>query len=294
MGGWLHFNRGDRRAFPVLVLLLAAVGALVYGLLRRPAVNDVPVSGRERAEIDRFVQQQPSAPPRAARPAAGPAPRLFRFNPNTADSATFVRLGLKPWQARAAVHYRQAGGRFREKDDFARLYGLDRQQFLRLRPYIDLPEQVAETLPPQRPLGAGRGSFKLQEGQTIELSTADTAQLRRIPDIGPYWARRIADYGRRLGGYVSLAQLGEIEGLPAGTQRYLTLSPAPPRRLDLNRADFHQLLAHPYLNYNQVRAIVNRRRRFGAFRSLSQLLTDSAFTHADVERLSPYVTLGRP
>lgn len=33
------------------------------------------------------------------------AARLFRFNPNTADSATFVMLGLRPRQAMAIIHY---------------------------------------------------------------------------------------------------------------------------------------------------------------------------------------------
>lgn len=294
MGGWFHFPRSDRRAFPVLALLLVAAGVLVYGLLRRPETPDVPVSRSERAEIDSFVLRQNVATIRAHDSAAILSPRLFRFDPNTADSAAFVRLGLKPWQARAAVRYRHAGGHFDVKDDFARLYGLSRSQFLRLRPYIDLPERRPDALLPRPADKARPAPYKLQAGQTIELSTADTALLRRIPGIGPYWARRIVDYGRRLGGYVSLAQLSEIEGLPEGTQRYLTLSPVAPRRLDLNRADFRQLLSHPYLNYGQVRAIVNRRRRFGAFRSLTQLLTDTAFTRADVERLAPYITTDIP
>ena len=49
------------------------------------------------------------------------AARLFRFNPNTADSATFVMLGLRPRQAMAIIHYRNAGGRFRKKEDFKRI-----------------------------------------------------------------------------------------------------------------------------------------------------------------------------
>ena len=68
------------------------------------------------------------------------AARLFRFNPNTADSATFVMLGLRPRQAMAIIHYRNAGGRFRKKEDFKRIYTISEGDYDRLFPYMELPQ----------------------------------------------------------------------------------------------------------------------------------------------------------
>ena len=45
---------------------------------------------------------------------------------------------------------------------------------------------------------------KFPEGIRVELNTADTATLKKIPGIGSYYARRIVDYRNRLGGFVSV------------------------------------------------------------------------------------------
>ena len=46
----------------------------------------------------------------------------FKFNPNTASLDDFVRLGFSEKQARSILNYREKGGRFRRKSDFAKSY----------------------------------------------------------------------------------------------------------------------------------------------------------------------------
>ena len=58
--------------------------------------------------------------------------------------------------------------------------------------------------------------IKLHPGQTIELNRADTTALKRIPGIGSYYARKIVQHRDKLGGFVSIAQLEELENLPMG------------------------------------------------------------------------------
>ena len=60
----------------------------------------------------------------------------FFFDPNTADSLTFFRLGLQRWQVRNILRYRARGGVFQRKEDFGRVYGLTAGQYHRLAPYI--------------------------------------------------------------------------------------------------------------------------------------------------------------
>lgn len=56
---------------------------------------------------------------------------------------------------------------------------------------------------------------KLHNGEHLVLNTADSAALVTVPGIGPYFARKVIWYGERLGGYVSVDQLDEIEGFPS-------------------------------------------------------------------------------
>ena len=62
---------------------------------------------------------------------------------------------------------------------------------------------------------------KIRRGEHIVLNTADTTALKTIPGIGSYFARKIVEYGERLGGYVSVDQLDEIEDFPLDAKRYL-------------------------------------------------------------------------
>lgn len=131
---------------------------------------------------------------------------------------------------------------------------------------------------------------KLTAGTTINLNTADTLLLQRIPGIGPAYARSIVGYRDRLGGFISATQLTEIEYLPAGIEKWCRVeSSTPIRRLALNRATFKELIRHPYLNYEQVKAIVNRRQKMGDLRGWKDLGNSPHFSPRDTMRLSPYV-----
>ena len=46
----------------------------------------------------------------------------FPFNPNTVSGEELCRLGFSEKQAQAILHYREKGGRFRRKEDFARSF----------------------------------------------------------------------------------------------------------------------------------------------------------------------------
>lgn len=222
---------------------------------------------------------------------------LFPFDPNTADSTDFERLGLQPWQIRNIYKYRAKGGIYRQPTDFGRLYGLTVEQYRRLEPYIQIRGDY-------RPATAVVGNtptyeqynrdtllypIKLKEGEHIVLNTADTTLLKKVPGIGSRWARRIVAYGKKLGGYVAVEQLREIDGFPEDAIPYFTVSRPQPERLNLNQLTLNQLRQHPYLNYYQARAIVDYRRLKEKIENLDQLNLLKDFPPYAIERLKPYV-----
>ena len=224
---------------------------------------------------------------------------LHPFDPNTADSATLVRLGLHPRLARRICRYRAAGGRFRHARDLARIYGMDTAALRRLRPYIRIAAAPGAnpSFRKPRPLEKSHYAYtpypsrKLPRGRQLDLNAADSAELLRVPGVGPYFARRIVRYRERLGGFVSPEQLREIPNLPDSVQTWFRVTAEKARSpLRLNSATFRELLRHPYLNYEQVKAIVNYRERQGALQTLQELSLSGAFTPVDLERLTPYVS----
>lgn len=130
---------------------------------------------------------------------------------------------------------------------------------------------------------------KIREGEHVVLNTADTTALKTIPGIGPYFARKIVQYGERLGGYVNIDQLDEIEDFPLESKQYLVVQDAQPKKLNINQLSLNELKRHPYINYYQARAIEDYRRLHGPLKSLNDLRLSKDFPPKAIERLMPYV-----
>lgn len=222
--------------------------------------------------------------------------KLSAFDPNTADSTQLLSLGLQPWQVRSIYRYRAKGGIYRQPSDFARLYGLTVKQYKELLPYIHISDEykpAAEVYGRTDAVRSGRDTLrypvKLQPGQYVTLDDADTASLRKVPGIGRYYASRIVRYRNDLGGYVSVAQLSEIEGIPEAALSYFRVTGGAVRKLNLNRLTLNELKHHPYINFYQARRIIDYRRLKGPLHSIDDLRLLKDFSQRDIERLRPYV-----
>jgi competence protein ComEA len=67
-----------------------------------------------------------------------PTLHLFKFDPNTIDSANAIQLGIPIKQVNTLMHYREKGGRFYKKEDILKLWGLDPVIAHQLIPFIEL------------------------------------------------------------------------------------------------------------------------------------------------------------
>ena len=111
---------------------------------------------------------------------------------------------------------------------------------------------------------------------TIDLNTADTALLQQLYGIGPSFAGRIVEYRDKLGGFVTKEQLLEVYAMDSaryeGFKNRITVdSSFSPNKLRINYDSFKTLFRHPYLNYEEVKKIVNYREHKGLITSWRQL-----------------------
>lgn len=303
-----YIHKSDRQVLLAL-LTVAAIAIVAICLLGQdPQLpEEVGVDSLQQPSAplrpgyaDEYSQDRRRKAPIVYRQAEELPHERFVFDPNTADSTQLLSLGLQPWQVRNIYKFRSKGGVYRKKSDFARLYGLTAKQYRELEPYIRIsPDyQPAATLfakesdsvsdqesSPSHPAA----SPKLAEGETIDLNTADTVALKRVPGIGSYFARRIASYRKRLGGFVSTEQLAEIEGFPPSAKTFFTVTASAVHRFNINRLTLNELKRHPYMNYYRARAIVDHRRLSGPIHDLSELRLLPEFPSEVIERLRPYV-----
>ena len=289
MREFFYLQKSDRKVIlALLTVIVIALGVILF--TGSPRTSDISGNSRDSSHI-RNASNSPLPVRQVER---------FFFDPNTADSAQLRRLGLQTWQIRNIYKYRAAGGIYREKTDFARLYGLTVKEYRELEPYIRISSDYlpAATLVKESATATAKHDTtfvhhypqKIAETAHVVLNTADTTELMTVPGIGPYFARKIVQYGQRLGGYVNVDQLDEIENFPAESKRFLVVEGATPQKLNVNKLTLNELKRHPYINFYQAKDITDYRRLHGPIKSLQDLRLLKDFPQAAIERLLPYVT----
>lgn len=290
---FFYLQKSDRQI--IILLLCIIVAAVVVVVVTDRQEEPTPQSGLAMVEKQggRTGTGHSSQPYYQGEPRQ---PERFPFDPNTADSTQLLRLGLQPWQVRNIYKYRAAGGVYREPRDFAKLYGLTLKQYRQLEPYIRISE---EDMPADRyfykyePIEERdtlKYPIKLEPQERVNLNTADTTLLRKVPGIGHYFARKIVEYRERLGGYYRVQQLLEIEDFPESAISFFVIPDGTPlRKFNVNRLSLNDLKRHPYISFYQARAILDYRRVHGSLESLQQLSLSKDFPPEAIARLEPYV-----
>jgi DNA uptake protein ComE-like DNA-binding protein len=137
---------------------------------------------------------------------------------------------------------------------------------------------------------------KYPAGTLVELNTADTLVLKKVPGIGSTFARRIVKFRDLLGGFYTVSQLQEVYGM--NDEHYQALRPwfhvdtLYIAKLSVNRLSYDLLIKHPYLNPAQTRTICRLRQQKGKLPGWESLQLLDEFSAADIARLKAYLSFG--
>ncbi len=205
---------------------------------------------------------------------------LFEFNPNTIPIDSLQMLGFSQKQAATVIHYRDKGGKFLKKRDFAKLYVVDEAKYLLLEPYIKLPDSVAgEKVQATKRRGftkreRAKPSAKTKEHSVRENSTKGysttnnfTREYSKTQNSKTGYSTK--EYLTRDDFKTENSTTGNYrrESHKAGnTTKYNTTS------IDLNEADSVALMAVKGIGPYFCREILKLREKLGSFAHTEQLL----------------------
>ena len=297
----IRLTKSEMAGFIVLLILIATAAIIIHhrDIFFKQEKQISPLSRQEIKELESFAQQITADSINRTKELHSKIKSKeispFFFDPNTSDSANLIKLGLQSWQISNMLKYRKKGGRWKNPDDFAKLYGLSTKDFNALKPYIKIaksPKEIASERHRQITDSIHRSyPKKYEEGTILSLNEADTTALKGIPGIGSYYASKICKYRERLGGFIKISQLKEIEGLPEDIEKWFTIPQQPKiTQISINSSNFKSLVRHPYLNYEQVKAICNYIHKYGKLNNWEELSNNENFKEEDFERLRPYFT----
>lgn len=135
---------------------------------------------------------------------------------------------------------------------------------------------------------------KYPAGTVIELNTADTTTLKKVPGIGSTFAKRIIKYRDLLGGFYSVTQLREVYGIDEERYQHLHqwfhADRAFIAQLPVNDLPSDSLARHPYINYKQAKTIYKLRKQKGRLSGWENLHLLEEFNKTDYERLKNYLS----
>ena len=314
------FTASDRRAMTVLavVAVLAVLAIAFWGTAPQHDAQSNPVANTHDSVpglVEGTFSTQHSASsasqPTSVHNTLNPAP----FDPNEVDSATLVSFGLSPKKVHTFMRYRGAGAVFRKPGDIARCYSFSAEDVERMLPFVRIAECYSSESRESRESRYSRNSRESRESREsrysmedrgsgvprvysnkftsltkVNINTADTALLRRIPGVGEGIASMILNLRQKLGGFTSVSQLSQIQYVSPEMMEWFEVGENDSIRcIHINTASFKTLVSHPYISSDQTKQILNYIRLYGPIENLATLRSTNIFTADELERLSPYL-----
>ena len=284
------FGVSTSEARGVFILFLIILVSLITPFALRQFTFDSTQSPLEQQRLDSLV---------AVMKASFYTPSdtiLFRFDPNRISEYSLVLLKFEPRVAKRLVHYREKGGRFHYKEALYKIYGISSGNIHRVYDYISLPDSAsysrhsdkmpnAEGMPRQNPA---------PKVQLLDINKAKPEDLLPIYGIGQVLATRIVKYRNLLGGFVNKDQFREVYGLGDDALENLRkatfISPGfSPKKIQVNRAGFGDLLRHPYISKALAKEIDTFRKRDGDLKTADALYGFKTADKREIEKLLPYL-----
>ena len=287
---FLYFSKRERKGILVLLFLIAIIslGIEIANKLIKKNQNTAYLPEEAQHKFQEYLSWQKGLKPK-------PTQIKSTFDPNICSFDQLIELGIPQQLAKNIVGYRKAGGIYHKKEDLLKLYTIDQTTYAMLADYVEIKSTKAsskvktQAIKHKEPTRKFIITQKLPPGTQLSLNDCDTVELKKVPGIGSYTAQKICRYRQRLGGFYTTTQLHEI-GLSQELDSWFTIDSTRIQKLKLNESSFQTLVRHPYLSYEQVKAVFNFKRKHGKIKSIKQLQLLEEFDAHTINQLTPYLS----
>ena len=214
------------------------------------------------------------------------------INPNSATKEELQAIGLSSKQAQSCINYRNKGGKFYKCEDILKIYTITADDYERIKQYLYVPQQM-KTSPKNNVEQKDEKIKKEKTIHIINLNTCDTNDLKQLPKIGSYRAKKIIEQRNKLGGFYSLSQLYSIYSIDSITieniKNYLIIHTEEINKININTATFKEINAHPLISYEETKNIFNYKKIVGTISSIEELRNNNIVTEEEYKILKFYI-----
>jgi len=222
------------------------------------------------------------------------------FNPNIVSEQELIEMGLPKKIIKIWINYRNKNGYFKNASDVRKIYGMTDSIFNIIEPYLFFDSNKSyEEYFNKNKVDSFYHSKCVENynnnktNEIIELNSADSVTLCKIPGIGGSYARSILKYKIKLGGFVRKEQLLEVYGMTQESYNkiisHITISTKNIKLLNINEADFKTLLKHPYFNKDLINRLLEYRKIQGKINHIQEVVKNKIISQDEANKISPYI-----
>ncbi|WP_338792877.1 helix-hairpin-helix domain-containing protein [Bernardetia sp. MNP-M8] len=248
------------------------------------------------------------------------------FNPNKLSIAQWQAMGVKPWVAKRVVNAVNKKYVFLQKNDLANFNGFPKEEYERLKNYIDLPDSVnRKEYYKQKYASNDKNKYNYKKYKNtdydkdksvnnytsnyekkeykkyvrkvtskFDINTADTSILKQIRGIGEKTSVRIEHFRDAIGGFHSLNQVQEVYGLsPEAFEELLKYafihSSFKVKKININTANYETLKSHSYINVKAASILLKYKKQHGNYKTIEDIKNSRAIEEEKLTKLIPYL-----
>ncbi len=222
-------------------------------------------------------------------------PVYFTFDPNLAEKEDFLKLGLSEEISNRIIKYRNSGGKFYKPDDLKKIYGLEKNEYENLAPFI-LIEPLELVAVDKLNAQKNDTLFATREQPPVpfDINKVDSTTLMTVNGIGKVLSVRIVKFRKSLGGFINVNQLDDIYGIEEYARNNLVKQSFvdesfTPQKININLWPADSIARHPYIDYNIANVIVSYREQHGSFSKPEDLLDIRIIELSWIEKVTPYL-----
>ncbi|WP_375563102.1 helix-hairpin-helix domain-containing protein [Bernardetia sp. OM2101] len=249
------------------------------------------------------------------------------FDPNKLSIAQWQAMGVKPWVAKRVVNAVNKKYVFLQKNDLARFNGFPKEEYERLKDYINLPDSVDRKEYYKNKYASNKkydnkynkksnyknydnnksknnytSDYKKKEYKKyvpkiikkFDINIADTAILKQIRGIGEKTSVRIEKFRDAIGGFHSLNQVQDVYGLSPEAfeelQKYAFIASSfKVKKININTADYQTLKSHSYINGKAASILLKYKKQHGNYTTIEDIKKSRAIDKENLTKLIPYL-----
>ena len=206
------------------------------------------------------------------------------FDPNEYQEEDWLKLGLSKKQVDVVLNFSKRG--LKSNNDLEKIFVISSDLFDLIKDSTFYPEFEAkkqfEPLPEK-------------EFIKVDINTADIENLKSIPGIGDFYAKKIIEYREELGGYCDTKQLLEIWKFDS--EKYdevsenIILNKKDLRLIDINFCSIDELKSHPYISYKVANSIVKMRLASGNYNQIEDILESKLIDRELFSKIKNYLKI---